>query len=65
MESLAALSLAGTVVQFVEFATKVAKGSHEIIQSAQGLTIEHGQFNVLTEGLQEMCDGLKKPISKD
>lgn len=65
MESLAALSLAGTVVQFVEFATKVAKGSHEIFQSAQGLTIEHGQFRVLTKDLQGICDELQEPIPQD
>lgn len=65
MESLAALSLAGTVVQFVEFATKVAKGSHEIFQSAQGFTIEHEQFRALTEDLQEICDELQKPIPGD
>ncbi|KAK0622235.1 hypothetical protein DIS24_g11258 [Lasiodiplodia hormozganensis] len=65
MESLAALSLAGTVVQFIEFATKVAKGSHEIFQSAEGLTIEHTQFQVLTEDLQGICDELQKPIPED
>lgn len=65
MESLAALSLAGTVIQFVEFATKVAKGSHEIFQSVQGLIIEHEQFSALTEDLQEICDELQKPIPGD
>lgn len=65
MESLAALSLAGTVVQFVEFATKIAKGTHEIFESTQGMITVHEQLKGLTNNLQEMCDELQKPIPEE
>lgn len=41
MESLAAVSLAGTILQFVEFAKKLASGTMENHRSISGSTSEH------------------------
>ncbi len=59
MEALAAVSLVGTVVQLVEFATKLTSKTAELHRSRDGVLIENADVESITKDLVELSDRLK------
>lgn len=55
MEPLAAVSLAGTVVQLVDFGIKLVTKSSEIYNSAEGLEIRYAELESINQNLVSMC----------
>jgi hypothetical protein len=51
MEALTALSLAGTIVQFVDFSVKILTSSREIYTSTTGSLTCNNEINLVTEDL--------------
>ena len=56
MDPLSALSLAATVIQFVDFAHKLVSGSREIYKSATGLTDQNSILEIIADDVSERCD---------
>src|SRR4051812_46224868 len=65
MDPLTALSLAGTVVQFVEFGTKVLKGSRQFYTSASGALLVNEELELITKDLSELTFKLRRPLTHD
>ena len=61
MDPLTALSFAGTVVQFVDFSTKILKASHEIYQSVDGTPRDHDELELVLSDLFSLTQKLKVP----
>ena len=51
MEALAAVGLAASVLQFVDFASKVIKDSSELFKSSKGILAENEDLEAATEHL--------------
>jgi hypothetical protein len=56
MDPLTALSLAGNVVQFVEFASSVAILAHKLYQSATGSTKDNDELEMLARNFQQLAE---------
>lgn len=54
MEALAALGLAGNVIQFVDYAQKLVSGSREIYKSATGLTAENDVLDAIIRDVLDL-----------
>ncbi|KAF4986068.1 hypothetical protein FDECE_16146 [Fusarium decemcellulare] len=63
MEPLSSLSLAGNIVQFVEFSAKLVKKANEIKKSASGVTEELGDATTISQSLQSMLQGMQTPAN--
>lgn len=61
MEPLSALSLAGNIVQFVQFSAKLVKKASEIRSSASGTTEELEDATIVSQSLQCMLQGMRMP----
>jgi hypothetical protein len=66
LDPLTALSVAGNIVQFIDFSTKlVAKGA-ELYNSAYGASIGHAELEVIVNDLQELNSRLQpSPLTPD
>ena len=62
VEALAAVSLAGAVVQFVQFTTKVAQKGHEYHKTADGAIKEHIELREYAARFESLNTRLKKTI---
>jgi flagellar motility protein MotE (MotC chaperone) len=60
LDPLTALSLAGTIVQFVDFSTKLVAKGHELHNSADGASIGNAELEVMAKDLQELNRRLQK-----
>lgn len=64
MDPLTALSVAGTVVQFVDFGTKILIKTRQIISSAVGATAVNAESELLTQDLVQLIVKLGRPLRK-
>jgi hypothetical protein len=64
MDPLTALSVAGTVVQFVDFGTKILMKTRQIISSAAGATTVNAELELLTQDLVKLIVKLGRPLRK-
>ena len=62
LDPLSALSLAGTVVQFVDFTIKILDKGRQIYKSADGSTAEHEDLNAITNDLIGLNERLKSSM---
>ncbi|TVY41183.1 hypothetical protein LSUB1_G001515 [Lachnellula subtilissima] len=60
LEALTALSLAATIVQFVDFSSKLLAKSHEIFVSVDGASIENNDLEAATKNLRDLGERLNK-----
>ena len=74
LDPLSALSLAGCIVQFIEFSTKLISTSHLLHTSTTGALVEHLELEAITNHLVELngkirssrpADDPDQPLSKD
>ncbi|KAK0639655.1 hypothetical protein B0T16DRAFT_246926 [Cercophora newfieldiana] len=65
MEALAAVSLTGNILQFLDFCGKVVSGSREIYHSFSGTTKEYESLEQVYECISEISAGLVPPLSPE
>jgi len=58
LEAFAALSLSASIVQFVEFGSKLLNESRQVSKSATGASKEHENLQSLADGLQRVLQEL-------
>ncbi|KAL1640455.1 hypothetical protein SLS58_006953 [Diplodia intermedia] len=61
MDPFAAVSFAGNILQFIEFATKLVKEGQEVYRSANGAVQEHVDLELITLDLKQLTDPLTSP----
>jgi hypothetical protein len=59
MEALAALSVAGNVVQFIQFASEVVTETRETYRSADDTSAQHLDLEAVAEDLQKLVSPLQ------
>lgn len=64
MEAVAAVGLAGNIVQFVEFGCKLLSTSNQIRTSRQGLADDYTTIQIITTDLRELCTALTTSITQ-
>jgi hypothetical protein len=52
LDPLTALSLAGNIVQFVDFSTKLLAKGHELYKSADGTSVGYSELEAIAKDLQ-------------
>ncbi|KAF4461191.1 Vegetative incompatibility HET-E-1 [Fusarium albosuccineum] len=62
MEPLSALSLAGNIIQFIEFSAKLVKKANEIKNSASGVTEEVEDATKISQSLHKLCQELQSHV---
>ena len=63
MEALAALGLAGNVLQFLDFGGALIKGTLECYQKADGATSVNAVLESITKDLTQLCAGMNATIT--
>ncbi|OCT51420.1 hypothetical protein CLCR_07983 [Cladophialophora carrionii] len=63
LDPISALSIAASVVQFIDFGTKLISKSRELARSSTGALVEHGQMKAASNRLKELDDGLLNSLS--
>jgi hypothetical protein len=58
LEGLAALSLAGNIVQFIELGSKLFSKSRDLYQSAAGISSEDAQLSIIARSTRILSEGL-------
>lgn len=58
LDALAALSLASSVIQFVDFTTKLISKGDKIYKSTEGVLDEHVELGAIAENLKRLSKGL-------
>ena len=61
MDPLSAISLAGNIIQFVEFGSNLVYGSLEIYKSSDGAIPVSSELELITEDLSGICTKLIQP----
>lgn len=59
MDPLSALSLATSIVQFVDFATKIVHGAHQIYQTGESAAAENADIELCATELHNLCSRLE------
>lgn len=59
---LDALSVAGTVVQFVDFTIKLVSKGNEYYKSASGALVEHKDLELVATNMQKLNDNLNSSL---
>jgi len=62
VDSLTALSVAGTIVQFVDFGTKLISRSKELYQSVDGALGVNKELEKIIEDLSKLLVKLQRPV---
>ena len=62
MDPLSALSLAGTVVQFVDFSFKLFSNAQRLYNSEKGSLVGNDEIELVTTSLIEMTAKLERPL---
>ena len=62
MDPLTALSLAGTIVQFVDYASKIIRGTKHIYKSTSGALSANKDLEERTRALSDLATKLKQPV---
>jgi hypothetical protein len=57
MDPLTAVSLAGTILQFIDFSSKLVAGTYEIDRSVSGATAENEDITTVISDLKEIRPG--------
>lgn len=63
MDPLTALSLAGTIIQVIDFGTKVLHGSRSLYNSASGALDVNAELELITRDLTVLSKKLWRPLS--
>jgi hypothetical protein len=64
MDPLTALGLAGNVVQFVDFTSKLISGAYEVYSSSTGTTAETADLSTVIEDLEVVTRRLTPTLNK-
>ena len=64
LESLAALSLAGNIVQFIDFGCRLFSKSRELYASSDGVLAENVELENIANSLNALSQGLKDEYSQ-
>ncbi|KAJ6441409.1 kinase-related protein [Purpureocillium lavendulum] len=59
MDPISAISLASSLITFVDFSWRLVSGAHEIYKSGRGTTSESAQIGDIIEDLQELTSNLE------
>ncbi len=62
MDPLTALSLAGIIIQFVDFGSRILKGSHQIYESVTGALPANEELELRTRDLSDLIIKLQRPL---
>jgi hypothetical protein len=62
LDPLSAVSLAGTVLQFVEFTGKLLTNAHELLKSPEGALESNMQLEFLAADLRRISQNLRAPF---
>jgi hypothetical protein len=62
MHPFSAISLAGSIIQFVDFSSKVISKSQQIPKSAHGALPGQVDLELLTKDLLDLHQGLRTPL---
>jgi len=62
MDPLTALSLADTIVQFVDYASKIIRGTKHIYKSTSGALSANKDLEERTRALSDLATKLKQPV---
>ncbi|KAM0550334.1 hypothetical protein ACHAPJ_009005 [Fusarium lateritium] len=62
METLAALLVAGAVIQFIDFGSKLLSSSRQLYRSTDGVTTETLDMKLVTTDLSTLLQGLKQKL---
>ena len=65
MDPLTALSVAGTVVQFVDFSTKILSTARKLYHSKSGNLPYHEELEYVTTDLSRLATRLQQPLNQD
>lgn len=65
MEALAAVSLAGNILQFVDFSGKVISSSKQLYRSADGSLVENSDSEKITKDLKALSEVIQQSGSSD
>jgi hypothetical protein len=60
LDPLTALSLAGNIIQFIDFSTKLVAKGHELYNSADGASIGNAELEVIAKDLQDLNGRLQQ-----
>jgi hypothetical protein len=60
MDPLSALSVAGTVVQFVDFGTKLLKAGKDLYKSSTGVSATNAELETIATAIQSVLDKLRQ-----
>jgi hypothetical protein len=63
MAELAAIGLAGNIVQFVDFGLKLSRDFKDLYQSAEGGKAKHLELEDVTTDLESLCQKLQESTS--
>jgi hypothetical protein len=63
MDPLTAIGLASSIVQFVDYTTKLIQGAKEIYISVSGTTEENKSLETITKEMEGLSSRLYTPIS--
>jgi hypothetical protein len=61
LDPLTALSVAGNIVQFIDFSTKLIAKGHELYNSVDGATVGNAELEVIARDLQDLNGRLQSP----
>jgi hypothetical protein len=64
LDPFTALGVAGNIVQFVDFATKLISKSHKIYKSADGALMENQDLEVIALSLNRLNESLRMDMSR-
>jgi RecA-family ATPase len=65
MDPLSALSLAGNVLQFIDFGTKLFSKAGELYKSTVGSLAANDQLELVTADLRALVSKLRQPLSSE
>jgi hypothetical protein len=58
MEALAAVGLAGNILQFIDFSFNIISGINKVCSSASGMTPEYESLSILVDNFTAVAQGL-------
>ncbi|KAI9767609.1 MAG: hypothetical protein M1839_004466 [Geoglossum umbratile] len=62
MDPITALTIASTIVTFVDFATKIVTGTYQVYNSVSGTTEENAHIDTIISDLREVTDDLDSDL---
>lgn len=65
MDAVSAISLAASIITFVDFSSKLVKGSYEVYKSADGMTTNDAHINTVLTDLRSVTATLKSNLKGD